>query len=248
MHILPAVDLRGGVVVHAVAGRRDSYRPLVSPLCANPEPASIARGLIDRLGLTTFYVADLDAIAGALPDANSYRELLQAGATLWIDAGLTDRVSAARLLALLADEAGVTGVVAGLESLAGPIALAEIVAAIGPERTIFSLDLLHGEPRTAAPEWQGRGAEGFVAEAVAAGVRRVIVLDVTAVGVDQGCPTLDLCRRLRAAYPEIELTTGGGVRGPDDLRTIATAGCNAALVATALHDGRISRFHLPDGT
>jgi phosphoribosylformimino-5-aminoimidazole carboxamide ribotide isomerase len=248
MLILPAVDIRGGVVVHAVAGRRAEYRPLVSRLCADPQPATVARGLIDSLGLKTFYVADLDAIAGSPPDVVSYRAMLQAGATLWIDAGLTDCGSAARLLDLLADEPGVTGMVAGLESLAGPNALAGIVAAIRPERTIFSLDLLHGEPRTAAREWQGRGAEEIVADAVAAGVRRVIVLDVTAVGVGQGCPTLELCRRLRVAYPEIELITGGGVRGPDDLRTIAAAGCNAALVATALHDGRIRRSHLPTGT
>jgi phosphoribosylformimino-5-aminoimidazole carboxamide ribotide isomerase len=32
---------------------------------------------------------------------------------------------------------------------------------------------------------------------------------------------------------------GGGVRNWDDLVQVARAGCSAALVATALHDGRI---------
>ena len=36
LQILPAIDLRGGMVVHAVAGRREAYRPLVSRLCASP--------------------------------------------------------------------------------------------------------------------------------------------------------------------------------------------------------------------
>jgi phosphoribosylformimino-5-aminoimidazole carboxamide ribotide isomerase len=29
------------------------------------------------------------------------------------------------------------------------------------------------------------------------------------------------------------------VRGPEDLRRLADAGCEGALVATALHDGRL---------
>ena len=36
-----------------------------------------------------------------------------------------------------------------------------------------------------------------------------------------------------------ELVVGGGVRGVTDLAAAAAAGCNAALVATALYDGRL---------
>ena len=56
-----------------------------------------------------------------------------------------------------------------------------------------------------------------------------------------GVGTLALCRHLRAAHPGCELIAGGGVRGPADLELMAGAGCDAALVASALHDGRLTR-------
>ena len=71
--------------------------------------------------------------------------------------------------------------------------------------------------------------------------QRLEVVDLAGVGVGQGVPTLDLCRRLRAAYPKLELISGGGVRGVDDLKALRDAGCDAALVASALHDGRLTR-------
>ncbi len=34
--------------------------------------------------------------------------------------------------------------------------------------------------------------------------------------------------------------TGGGVRGIDDLQQLARIGCAGALVATAIHEGRLT--------
>jgi phosphoribosylformimino-5-aminoimidazole carboxamide ribotide isomerase len=73
------------------------------------------------------------------------------------------------------------------------------------------------------------------------GIERLIVLDLADVGENRGPRTLDLCRTVRAEYRNIELVAGGGVRGLDDLRAMADAGCDAALVASALHDGRLTR-------
>jgi phosphoribosylformimino-5-aminoimidazole carboxamide ribotide isomerase len=66
----------------------------------------------------------------------------------------------------------------------------------------------------------------------------VIVLDLARVGTGAGVD-LALMRRVRAAAPHAALFAGGGVRGPDDLSRLADAGCDGALVATALHDGRL---------
>ena len=56
-----------------------------------------------------------------------------------------------------------------------------------------------------------------------------------------GTRTLDLCREIRRHHPDLTIVAGGGVRGLDDLKTLADAGCDAALVASALHDGRLTR-------
>jgi phosphoribosylformimino-5-aminoimidazole carboxamide ribotide isomerase len=66
----------------------------------------------------------------------------------------------------------------------------------------------------------------------------VLVLDLARVGMRRGVDVA-LLKRVRAAAPGVELTVAGGVRGLSDLASAAAAGCNAALVATALYDGRI---------
>ena len=60
------------------------------------------------------------------------------------------------------------------------------------------------------------------------------------VGTASGVETLGLCRQLREEQPGLELITGGGVRGIDDLRVLHNAGIDAVLVASALHDGSIT--------
>lgn len=260
MRIIPAIDLMGGVVVHGVAGRRAEYRPLVSTLAADAQPINVARGLIDTRGLSEFYVADLDAIGGREPDWDSYQRLIQCGATLWIDAGVSNLDRAAALKQFADDRPAVTGIIVGSESLAASDELHDVIALIGLQRFVFSLDLVAGVVRTAAPLGSEPGASGtsprqrldsspghpdsaqrIVADVVASGIRRLIVLDVAAVGLGQGCPTLDLCRELRQRYSDLEITSGGGVRTMADLEQMAVTGCDVALVATALHDGRIGR-------
>ncbi|MEX2558660.1 MAG: HisA/HisF-related TIM barrel protein, partial [Pirellulales bacterium] len=59
-------------------------------------------------------------------------------------------------------------------------------------------------------------------------------------GMDAGVAALALCRELRQRHQQLELVSGGGVRGLQDLRALAEAGCDAALVASALHDGRLT--------
>ena len=74
--------------------------------------------------------------------------------------------------------------------------------------------------------------------AAQAGAGAVIVLDLARVGTGTGLD-LALIGRVRDAVPGVTLLAGGGVRGPEDLARLADAGCDGALVATALHDGRL---------
>ena len=67
----------------------------------------------------------------------------------------------------------------------------------------------------------------------------MIVIDLMRVGTSVGLD-LNLIRRLRAAVPAVTLLAGGGVRGKEDLSRLADTGCDGVLVATALHDGRLS--------
>jgi phosphoribosylformimino-5-aminoimidazole carboxamide ribotide isomerase len=239
VRIIPVIDLLGGVVVRGVAGRRSEYQPIRSRLCPSSEPAAVARALVEHFGLPELYVADLDAIAGREPAWQAYEQIAAAGARLLVDAGAADVGRATALAQFRACREQLAGVIAGLESVASPALLKEMLAAVGPDRLIFSLDLKHGQPITDGPAWRDMTPAAIAASAISAGIKRLIVLDLADVGTGGGVGTLVLCRDLRAAHPSCELIAGGGVRGPDDLRQLAASGCSAALVASALHDGRV---------
>lgn len=235
MRILPVIDLLGGVVVRGIGGRRAEYRPIESALCGDPSPASVARAFRARLGFDDCYVADLDAIAGAAPNEAAYEAIVDAGLQPWIDAGAGDVVKARAIAEFLERRAPHGRVVVGLESLDGLETLAEIVAAIGSARVVFSLDLRDGRPLTSHASLGAQTPLEIAVAAIDFGVRSLIVLDLAAVGMDCGVSTLELCRTLRERYPQLELTSGGGVRTRADVQSLADSGCNRALVASALH-------------
>lgn len=223
--------------MRGIAGRRDEYRPVESVLCGDAAVGSVAQAFVEKLGLGEVYVADLNAIAGTEPAWSLYEQIAAAGLELWVDAGLRDAERARRL----AEFSGNGSVIAGLETLSDAAALTSMLDAVGPERLVFSLDLKAGKPLADLPCWHGQSAEDIATVAIEAGIQRMIVLDLHRVGTDTGVGTEPLCRQLREQHPKLELTAGGGVRGIDDLRRLADAGCDAALVASALHDGRITR-------
>jgi phosphoribosylformimino-5-aminoimidazole carboxamide ribotide isomerase len=234
MRILPVLDLLTGQVVRGVAGRRQEYRPIVSRLTTSCRPLDVARAFREHFGLRELYLADLDAIAGAAPTWPIYTTLRADGFRLWVDTGVRVTARAEELAA-----AGIEQVVLGLETIAGPTVLAEAVSCLGAERIVFSLDLKGGMPLGNLSAWARPDVESIAAQVVATGVRRLIVLDLAQVGVGSGTGTEDLCSRLVAAYPELEVIAGGGVRNAADLRRLAACGVRAALVASALHDGRL---------
>jgi len=266
MRVIPVIDLMGGHVVRGVAGDRSRYRPVVSVLAQDAAPRSIARAFVRRLGAREVYVADLDAIAGREPDWDAYGQIAAAGLRLLVDAGIGDARRARQMAAWAAAGSSWAGLVVGLESLRDPKQLPAIYPVVASHACMFSLDLRNGEPLAGSAVWQSSdpqftarlatdltdrarqtGTARQIADvAVRTGFRRLLVLDLASVGVNQGPATALLCRELRDAYPEIELTTGGGVRGFEDLQLLARCGCDAVLVAAALHDGRLGAAEIQE--
>lgn len=236
--VIPVLDLKGGVVVRGVGGRREEYRPIVSRLAADPQPATVAAAFA-RLGLTTVYVADLDAIADSPPAVDVYRQIAAAGVQLWVDAGVAEVDRACQLGEWRHDGTPLAGIIVALETLPNWGRLEELLAAIGPERLIFSLDLQAGRPMSPSPKIAAQPPLDIAAAAIARGVQRMIVLDLAQVGGERGVSTGPLCQAIHQSAPHLHLTTGGGIRHPHDLATLAAQGVHAALVASALHDGRL---------
>ncbi|MDA1052141.1 MAG: HisA/HisF-related TIM barrel protein [Planctomycetota bacterium] len=244
MQIIPVIDLKDGVVVRGVAGRRELYRPVESVLGCDATPNSVADAFVSRLGFQSVYVADLDAIAGAEPNWAAYQAITSTGLRPMVDAGTNCVERTSGFVDDSADGGWCGGVVVGLESLRSERDLLALCAAIGPERAVFSLDLRNGKPLTEISTWNEAEPIELVDAAVSAGFGRLIVLDLASVGVGQGVSVRTLCASIRSRHPQLEMISGGGVRDQRDLAELAAAGCDAALVASALHDGRLSKQDL----
>ena len=241
MIVVPVIDLQGGVIVRGVAGRRAEYRPLESCLVTPVSPRSLARAFVDAFGFRSCYIADLDAIAGQPPNMAAYREIAATGLQLWLDAGVGNVAQARQLLASCFENDLHPHVIVGLESLESIAALSLLCENIGSSLAIFSLDLKGGRPLTSLPAWQNAAPLEIARIVYEAGFRRLILLDLADVGVAGGTATLPLVRCLRERFPTLEIIAGGGVRGKEDLLTLANHGCSAALVASALHQGALSK-------
>ena len=239
MLILPVLDLLDRLVVRGVAGERARYRPIESRLTPHCDPLSVARAFREAFGLTTLYVADLDAILHRQPNFAVLQSLCDAGFRLLVDGGVQRVADARELFA-----AGAESVIVGFETLAGPEELRHCCGEFGADRIVFSLDLRDGRPMGGAATWGAADPFDLAIAALQCGVRRLIVLDVSQVGTARGPAALPLCRRIREAAPEIELITGGGVRHRDDLQLLAAIPVDGVLIASALHDGRITRADL----
>lgn len=251
MELIPVLDLQHGGAVHARRGAREQYQPVDSVLAPGAPGNPLALGRAYReLSAAQCYLADLDAIQGRPTQYDLIRRLAHPvsgfGPELLVDAGLEDPAEVEPLVA-----AGARTLVAGLESLPDFGALGEIVRAAGSTPVVFSLDLMLGKPvrrRTGRIATQEAVALELGARAADAGCRAVLVLDLATVGSEDGPRNLDLIDGLKRMLG-LPVYTGGGVRSVNDLRALAEVGCDAVLVGTALHTGRLDRaaFRLARG-
>lgn len=235
MRVIPVIDILNSQVVRGVAGQRDQYRPVESRLTDSAEPLAVANAFRNTFGLTTLYVADLDAIQNAESNVEVYRDLKDDGFELLIDAGLKNVYDAEAVLM-----AGASKVIVGLETWPLLASLEMMLEKVGSERVIFSLDLKSGRSIRKFDDMINDDPAEIGCAVIECGIRELIVLDLAAVGVASGPTTLNLCQELRDFAPKLKLITGGGVRSSADLSTLRSAGIDGALVASALHDGSIS--------
>ncbi|MBS9478854.1 HisA/HisF-related TIM barrel protein [Ancylobacter radicis] len=223
MELIPVLDLMGGVVVHARRGARADYRPIQSPLCAGAAPAEVAQALLQLAPFRTLYVADLDAIAGT----GSHDAALAAlavdhpGLGLWVDAGEGEPERVARRAAQ-----GPGRPVVGSEAMRDPVSGTAALAVAG---AILSLDYGIEGPRGPA----------VIHEQVQLWPQAVIVMTLARVGAGEG-PDLDRLRAVMARAGSRRVFAAGGVRDLDDLKRLADHGAAGVLLASALHDGRLS--------
>jgi phosphoribosylformimino-5-aminoimidazole carboxamide ribotide isomerase len=230
MDIVPVLDIRDGIVVHARRGERASYAPLRSGLLAGSEPVAVLEAMLEAVasaGLQSpaAYVADLDAIVAGKAQWALLDKLRRASPVpLWVDAGFGDAAAA-----MAAAAHGCVPVI-GSETLTTLDGLADALSGLAQARWILSLDHDAQGPRDPAGVLQRPGLWP----------RDVIAMDLTRVGNSAGGvgTWLETCMGMAADRAWI---AAGGVRDRGDLGSLRAAGASAVLVATALHTGALHR-------
>jgi len=92
LQLIPVIDLKGGRVVHARRGTRDTYAPIRSTLAAGAQPVEIATALLRLHPFQTLYLADLDAIQRRGDNLSAIEAVHAAfpAVELWVDAGIAN--------------------------------------------------------------------------------------------------------------------------------------------------------------
>jgi phosphoribosylformimino-5-aminoimidazole carboxamide ribotide isomerase len=223
---IPAVDIRGGRCVRLVQGdftRETRYAD---------DPAEMARLWQDQ-GASRLHVVDLDgAREGVRANAAAIATLLRAiRIPVQVGGGVRSLETARALL-----DDGADRVVIGTRAAEDPDALGEWIGALGAERLVVSVDARDG--MVATHGWQtitDVPVLELCARMAGLGVRRVVYTDVGRDGVLSG-PNVETTRQLTTI---IAVIGSGGVASVDDLRALAEAGAEGAIIGTALYQGRL---------
>lgn len=234
MLVIPVIDIRNGIAVHAVAGDRQWYKPLTSRLVKSIEPARVLEELATSCSFDLCYVADLDAIEGRGLNRCTLAEMSRVGVPLLVDAGAVSGPQAEELLDL-----GVSTVVIPSESIRQLDSLSSWTSRFSASQLCGSVDLKYGRILTQDPAWLDRSAVDLAEYFSTQGFCQLIVLDLAAVGTGAGVPTLEACRLIKRRCPDLRIITGGGVHSMGCLADAERFPVDGILVGSALHDGRL---------
>lgn len=218
MQIIPVIDLKDGLVVHATGGNRSQYQPvhLASRLTRQSDIEAVLRAYRDLFPFNTFYIADLDAITGS----GSHQALLNRvlndypDLEFWIDDGrqLTDTLTYR----------------GHYKTVIGSEVQTQVLTAL-PDQAILSLDFKNA---------CFMGHSSWL-ENVEAWPERIIVMTLDQVGSNLG-PDYRRLENLLKRFPGKRFSAAGGVRSDADLLSLRELGVDSVLVASALHRACLS--------
>lgn len=219
--VIPVIDLKNGVVVHAKYGERENYQPIKSVLTAKADIYSVLEGFLKLHAFDTFYIADLDAITEQGNQTDLIEKVLQyfSEITFWVDAGYQ------KARQFLPNYLPVLGSECFTDDNFFELAAFE-------KRFVLSLDF--------GKTGEKLGSQKFFTQ-TEAWSENVIVMTLNRVGSSNGV-ALDLLEEFKHDYPKTNFIAAGGVRDKQDLVRLQKIGIKNVLAASALHSGVLINF------
>jgi phosphoribosylformimino-5-aminoimidazole carboxamide ribotide isomerase len=230
--LLPAIDLRAGVVVRLLRGDFDAATAY------SRDPVAVAQRFVQS-GAQWLHVVDLDgALDPGARQADCVRAIVAAvgeSARVEVAGGLRDDDSVAAML-----EAGAARVVVGTAALQNPALVRRLVDRHGPSRVAVALDVRQG--RAVGHGWAPGGTSMAAEEAVVSlADAGVATFEVTAIDRDgtMSGPDLALLGHM-VAMERGAIIASAGIATTSDVRAVRALGCAGAIVGRALYEGRLT--------
>lgn len=226
--LYPAIDVLGG---RCVRPRQGDSAPAEA---FDDDPVAVARRWREA-GAAWLHVMDLD---GALAGEPQHLEIVRAIANatelpLQVGGGLCSEDAVAA-----AFEAGAQRVILGMEAARAPELLAGCLARWN-ERIAVSVDSRGGQLTVAGwLEVLSESALAFAKRLARMGVRTLVLTNVARDSGNAGSDATAL-EGLRTALTETRLIAAGGFSSLDDLRWLAGAGMDGAVLGQSLYDGTL---------
>jgi len=231
--VVPVLDVKHGVAVHAVKGQRDKYAPVSCSWCSDGDVLQLINGYQNELGLDDLYVADLDAITEGTPSIDIYPEIKEAvRERIMIDAGITSVQSFHDL-----ESHDFAEIILGTESVPSLAVFTDIIK-VNRNDTIISFDMKNGQVLSPIKKLANAGIENAFHAIEALNPSAIIFLDLTSVGAKIG---VNPVAKQLVDVSNVPLFLGGGIKSANDLKDAKDAGFCGVLVATALQEGLIDR-------
>lgn len=223
MRCIFVLDIFNGAVVHAVRGERSRYEPIerFSSVVSSSDPISVIQEIRPR----EVYVADLNLLTGSGDNLEAISEISHLAKTM-ADIGPFKRSDLDRLP---------PGVVPVLGTETASLRLME--EASGRGGTVVSIDMRKKKVIASDPCLAMLSPQKILSLLNEIPLDAVILLDLARVGTSSGLDEEFLAEA--ASLSNHPLIQGGGVRGVEDLEKLEALGFAGALVATAVHAGRI---------
>ncbi|MFA5365429.1 MAG: HisA/HisF-related TIM barrel protein [Candidatus Bathyarchaeia archaeon] len=232
MKVIPVIDVLNGIAVHGIRGERKHYLPLKSGLTNSTNPIEIA-STFEQLGFGSLYIADLDAIMGKSANLDIYKQITKKTCLeLMVDAGTTDRTKAEQVLGSGAK------IVIGSESLSSLDFVKQAITDYGTQKVVVSIDQKNGKLLTHAEDLALLDACSVAQKLANLGVRQIILLDLDRVGTEHGINS-DVLRCV-LDNSAVDVFVGGGIHGLSELEQLRSLGVSGVLVATVLHNGKVT--------
>ena len=223
VQLIPVIDIKDGIAVHAKLGLREQYQPILTPLCSSCKLTKVVDAFLTLYPFKIIYLADLNAITKKGDNFLIIEKLLQDYPQIifWIDSGYQTKPS---MLIRFDNYYSVLGSECYLEENLKNLKCFE-------KNFILSLDFsAQNQPLGAASLFHNQ--ELWPAQ--------IILMTLARVGSYSGVDfeILDDYRKLNS---QVEFIASGGIRNIEDALILQRKGINKALCASALHSGLISR-------